>query len=80
MGYFGVFLVLILVIYGIRGLLKHRKKTRILGSNDTLDEKYNAQKVMEALTIDELLDKVSKQGIDSLTKAEKQKLDDYSKL
>jgi hypothetical protein len=31
------------------------------------------------LTMDELLDKISSQGIDSLSKEEKSKLDEYSK-
>ena len=31
------------------------------------------------LTMDELLDKISSQGIDSLSKEEKNKLDEYSK-
>jgi hypothetical protein len=31
------------------------------------------------LTLDEILDKIVDQGIDSLTRAEKDKLDEYSK-
>jgi hypothetical protein len=31
------------------------------------------------LTLDEILDKISSQGMESLTRAEKDKLDEYSK-
>ncbi len=45
---------------------------------DTIDHKYNAQKVMKQRELDRLLDKINKKGIDSLTKAERLKLDEYS--
>ena len=37
------------------------------------------QNIVCDLTLDEILDKITDQGIDSLTRAEKDKLDEYSK-
>lgn len=79
MEYLGVFLILILMIYGIQVFMKRKKKVKIIQPNDTKDERYNAQKVMKALTIDQILDKVSEKGIESLSKSEKAQLDEYSK-
>lgn len=45
----------------------------------TIDQKYNAQKKIEADTIDAILDKISRHGINSLSKKEKDLLDNYSK-
>ncbi len=47
--------------------------------NLTIDQKYNAQKADKQREIDRILDKIHKRGIDSLTKKEKQLLDEYSK-
>lgn len=43
------------------------------------DEEYNAQKVKEQQKVDEILDKISKNGYDALTKAEKDFLFHFSK-
>jgi hypothetical protein len=40
---------------------------------------FNNNKEVCHLTLDELLDKINKEGISSLTEVEKQKLDEYSK-
>lgn len=45
----------------------------------TIDQKYNAQKKLEAATIDAILDKINRNGINSLSKKEKDLLDNYSK-
>lgn len=45
----------------------------------TVDQKYNDIKYNKQLEIDRLLDKIGKKGIDSLSKKERQKLEDYSK-
>lgn len=45
----------------------------------TIDQKYNAQKKIEADTIDAILDKINRHGINSLSKKEKDLLDNYSK-
>jgi hypothetical protein len=45
----------------------------------TIDQKYNAQKKIETDTVDAILDKISKHGIDSLSKREKELLEAYSK-
>jgi membrane associated rhomboid family serine protease len=45
----------------------------------TIDQKYNAEKKIEADTIDAILDKINRHGIDSLTKRERDILETYSK-
>jgi membrane associated rhomboid family serine protease len=45
----------------------------------TIDQKYNAQKKIETDTVDAILDKISKHGIDSLSKREKELLEAHSK-
>jgi membrane associated rhomboid family serine protease len=44
----------------------------------SIEHKYNEQKVNQQKEIDILLDKISKKGIKSLNKKEKQKLEEYS--
>lgn len=44
----------------------------------SIEDKYNDQKVNQQKEIDRLLDKISKKGIKSLSKNEKQKLEEYS--
>jgi membrane associated rhomboid family serine protease len=45
----------------------------------TVDHKYNIEKVNRQKEVDRILEKIHKRGIDSLTKKEKQMLDEYSK-
>lgn len=47
--------------------------------NYTIDEKYNAAKVEKQKEIDRILEKINKNGVQSLNSREKQLLDDYSK-
>ncbi|WP_298901993.1 rhomboid family intramembrane serine protease [uncultured Psychroserpens sp.] len=47
--------------------------------NLTIDQRYNETKVFKQKEIDKLLDKISRKGIGSLSKKEKEKLDNYSK-
>ncbi len=44
-----------------------------------MDHKYNEDEVSKQKELDKLLDKISRKGIDSLSKKEKQKLEDHSK-
>lgn len=46
---------------------------------ETIDDKYNNQKVMDQKEFDSLLEKINKKGIDNLTAKEKQKLDEHVK-
>ncbi|MDI9858519.1 rhomboid family protein [Flectobacillus roseus] len=46
---------------------------------DTIDERYNANKVKKQHEIDEILDKIASKGIDSLSTSEKAALEEYSK-
>lgn len=45
----------------------------------SVDHKYNQERKNRQLEIDRILEKISKSGINSLSKKEKQMLDDYSK-
>ena len=47
--------------------------------NGTIDDRYNLEKVTEQNEIDDILEKIHRKGINSLTKAEKEKLDRFSK-
>ena len=44
-----------------------------------IDHKYNEEKINKQNEIDLILEKISKKGIDSLSKKEKIKLDEFSK-
>jgi len=43
-----------------------------------VDEKYNAKQFATQQEIDRILDKISRNGIESLTAKERQKLEEYS--
>ena len=45
----------------------------------TIDQKYNLEKKNQQETIDKILEKIHRKGINSLTREEKQKLEEYSK-
>jgi len=47
--------------------------------NGTIDDRYNLEKVTEQNEIDDILEKIHRKGINSLTKTEKEKLDRFSK-
>ena len=46
--------------------------------NATIDDKYNIAKTEQRQSIDAILEKIHQKGIKSLTKAEKEQLDEYS--
>ena len=45
----------------------------------TIDEKYNVEKNSRQQEIDRILDKINKKGMNSLSKEEKEKLENYSR-
>ena len=45
----------------------------------TIDHKYNIEKINKQREVDKILEKIHKKGMQSLTKKEKQILDEYSK-
>ena len=47
--------------------------------NLTIDQKYNLEKKNQQVTIDKILEKIHRKGINSLTREEKHKLEEYSK-
>ena len=88
---FGLLLVTIFFLYrrsnflNFRGLFKNRKLTSKLNNykfksenNLTLDQQYNSKKVDKQKEIDRILDKISRSGLKSLSKTERDFLDRYS--
>lgn len=49
-----------------------------LGNFKTIEDKYNAERREKEIELDNLLDKIAKKGIDSLSKKEKERLDQLS--
>ena len=47
--------------------------------NLTIDQKFNLDRKNQQVTIDRILEKIHRRGINSLTREEKQKLEEYSK-
>jgi len=69
-----------LIITFLKGFIKKKsEKDALIKETDTLDEKFNAEKRQKELTIDEILDKVSTHGIDSLSTREREFLDHHAK-
>ena len=48
--------------------------------NYTIDHRYNMEKIQQQSEIDKILEKIHKKGIKSLTKKERQRLEEYSKI
>ena len=48
-------------------------------NNATIEDRYNMQKVMKQQEIDQILEKIHRKGINSLSKMEKEALDEYSR-
>ncbi|MBQ4803663.1 hypothetical protein J8L88_12445 [Aquimarina sp. MMG015] len=44
-----------------------------------IDDRYNSNKIEKEKELNDLLDKINKQGIDKLTKIEKERLEELSK-
>lgn len=66
------------LIYAVIRITNHNA-SHTKEQNYTLDEKYNAAKVEKQKEIDRILEKINKNGVQSLNSREKQLLDDYSK-
>lgn len=70
----GIFGLLILI-----GILIYLYKTYYTShSNETKDERYNAEKARRQKELDHLLDKISTRGMDSLSEYERRRLDELS--
>jgi membrane associated rhomboid family serine protease len=61
-------------IFNVRFLARKRSKLKVVSYNTSSDEEYNVRRVNAELRMNELLDKISKSGYDSLTKKEKDEL------
>lgn len=53
-------------------LSRRKNKLKVVSYNKTADDLYNEKRVVNEATMDELLDKISKSGYDSLSKKEKE--------
>lgn len=74
------FLLAIAIIAVLKVYMKRKKsKVSLVKKTDTIDEKYNAAKQEAKIELDFLLDKVANKGIESLSSAEKNRLDLLSK-
>jgi uncharacterized protein YpmS len=77
------FILLIVIAFLILMLVKlfmkrAQKKSELIKQNDTIDERYNAQKILDQQRLDQLLDKVANKGIDALSTDEKAFLDRFA--
>lgn len=79
----GVIIVILafVLIYVAKHFLRKsgQRDESIFRATDNIDDTYNAEKVLQQKKIDEILDKVSKKGVESLSEQEKIILDNYSK-
>ncbi len=61
-------------LFNFSFLTKKKKKLKIVSYNRTIDDRFNEDRSRGELRMNELLDKISKSGYDSLTKKEKDEL------
>ncbi|MCW3078239.1 MAG: rhomboid family protease GlpG [Bacteroidetes bacterium] len=71
---YGYFLKRGIDVFDVRFLAKKKTKLKIVSYNKTPDDAYNEKRKSGELRMNELLDKISKSGYDSLTKKEKDEL------
>lgn len=71
MGIFGTLIIVAILVYLFRN--------SFTGSNvETKDDRYNAARNKRLAELDSLLDKINKNGIDSLSDYERKRLDELS--
>jgi hypothetical protein len=61
-------------LFNFQFLAKKKSKLKVVSYNKTIDDVYNETRVSKDTRMNELLDKISKSGYDSLTKKEKDEL------
>lgn len=61
-------------LFNFSFLTKKKSKLKVVSYNKTIDDSYNENRVKGELRMNQLLDKISKSGYDSLTKKEKDEL------
>lgn len=61
-------------LFNFSFLTRKNKKLKVVSYNKTIDDSYNEGRKSSELRMNELLDKISKSGYDSLTKKEKDEL------
>lgn len=70
---------ILLIIYKPHILLVDNLFFKSRKKNYTQDDRFNDQKINEQQKIDQILEKIHRKGVDSLTRKEKQALDEHSK-
>jgi membrane associated rhomboid family serine protease len=73
-------LFLTLIIFKPNYLMLSSVSSGKLSNSYDIDHKYNAEKVTKQQEIDAILEKIGRRGIESLSKKEKETLDEYSKM
>jgi membrane associated rhomboid family serine protease len=71
---YGHFLKKGIDMFDFKFLSRKKTKLKVVSYNKTDDYEYNAKRVNKEMRMNELLDKISKSGYDSLTKKEKDEL------
>lgn len=61
-------------LFNVSFIPRKKSRLRVVSHNRNSDDAYNEKRVNDEATMDELLDKISKSGYDSLTKKEKELL------
>jgi membrane associated rhomboid family serine protease len=74
-----ILIFLIMIIFKPNYLLISSVGSGKLSNSYDIDHKYNEEKVTKQQEIDAILEKIGRRGIDSLSKKEKETLDEYSK-
>ena len=71
MGIFGLLILIGIAVYISRTYF-------VTNTSESKDERYNAERNRRQKELDQLLDKISNQGMDSLTDYERRRLDELS--
>ena len=71
MGIFGILILVGIGVYVYRTYF-------VTNTYETKDERYNAERNRRQQQLDQLLDKISNQGVDNLTDNERRRLDELS--
>jgi membrane associated rhomboid family serine protease len=71
---YGYFLKRGVDLFNFQFLTKKKTKLKVVSYNKSIDDVYNENRTQSELRMNELLDKISKSGYDSLTKKEKDEL------
>jgi hypothetical protein len=74
-----VLIALVLVALYFRVIPNQLFRQSTTHSAETIDDKYHTQRILKQKELDRLLDKISKHGLGSLSKKERERLEELSK-